>query len=135
IKRVSRAPGQALADFSIFQLVAEAWGAGAMFREWSSPEAVFEILKRLSRGRPCDITGIEGYEMLDRLGGIQWPLPEGSALESNQRRLFGDGRFFTADGRAKFFTADPRPMPESLTKAFPLLLLSGRDSSSQWHTQ
>src|SRR5207247_3902766 len=37
-KRVARAPGQALADFSIFQLIAESWGCGEMLRRWSSPE-------------------------------------------------------------------------------------------------
>ncbi|MDP1805478.1 MAG: molybdopterin-dependent oxidoreductase, partial [Acidimicrobiales bacterium] len=52
IRRVVRAPGQALADFSIFKLVADAWGCGDMFEEWSSPEAVFRILQRLSAGRP-----------------------------------------------------------------------------------
>ncbi|MET0895727.1 MAG: molybdopterin-dependent oxidoreductase, partial [Acidimicrobiia bacterium] len=33
-KRVAVAPGQALADFAIFKLIAEAWGCGAMFDEW-----------------------------------------------------------------------------------------------------
>jgi assimilatory nitrate reductase catalytic subunit len=135
IKRVCRAPGQALADFHIFQLVAEAWGVGELFREWSSPEAVFQILKRLSRGRPCDITGIEDYAMLDRHGGVQWPLPEGKAVESNERRLFEDGQFFSEGGRAKFLFSDPRPLPEPTTASYPLLLLTGRGSSSQWHTQ
>ena len=46
IRRVVRAPGQALADFSIFKLVADAWGCGDLFEEWSSPEAVFRILQR-----------------------------------------------------------------------------------------
>src|SRR5437868_7136700 len=51
IRKVARAPGQALADFHIFKLLAEAWGCGDLFTEWSSPEAVFQILKRLSKGR------------------------------------------------------------------------------------
>jgi assimilatory nitrate reductase catalytic subunit len=135
VKRVCRAPGEALADFHIFQLIAQAWGVGDMFREWSSPEAVFQLIKKLSRGRPCDITGIEDYAMLDREGGIQWPLPEGRALAERERRLFTDGRFFTEDARAKFFFAEPRPLPEPTTNAYPLLLLTGRGSSSQWHTQ
>jgi assimilatory nitrate reductase catalytic subunit len=135
IKRVCRAPGQALADFHIFQLVAEAWGCGDMFRAWSSPEAVFQLLKRLSRGRPCDFSGVDDYVVIDRQGGIQWPLPEGATLESNERRLFEDGQFFTGDRRAKFFFADPRPIPEAPSVNFPLLLLTGRGSSSQWHTQ
>lgn len=138
IKRVVKAPGQALADFNIFRLVAEAFGVDQHFSEWSSPEAVFQILKRLSRGKPCDITGISGYQELDRLGGIQWPLPAGVATglpEMKERRLFEDGRFFTDDGRANFFFDEPRPLPELTTRRYPLLLLTGRGSSSQWHTQ
>ena len=135
IKRVSRAPGQALADFHIFQLLAEAWGCEALFRNWSSPEAVFQILKRLSRGRPCDISGIEDYVMLDREGGIQWPLPQGAPLAEKERRLFADGCFFTEDQKAKFVFADPRPLPEPVCARYPLLLITGRGSSSQWHTQ
>lgn len=134
VKRVAQAPGQALADFYIFRLVAEAWGCARLFRDWSSPEAVFEILKALSRGRPCDIGGIDGYDALDREGGIQWPLPEGAPLGSAERRLFEDGRYYTADGRAKFASAEPRPLPEPVNGNFPLLLLTGRGSSSQWHT-
>jgi assimilatory nitrate reductase catalytic subunit len=134
IKRVSRAPGQALADFHIFRLIAEAWGCADLFREWSSPEAVFEIAKRLSRGRACDITGIDGYEMIDRCGGIQWPLPAGATLESGERRLFSDGKYFTPDERAKFLFAESRPLPEEPNARFPLLLLTGRGTSSQWHT-
>jgi len=135
IKRVSHAPGEALADFHIFQLVAEAFGVAEQFREWSSPEAVFQIMKRLSAGRPCDITGIEDYAMLDRHGGIQWPLPAGTHEVETDRRLFADGRYFTADARAQFCFAAPRPLPEQPSARFPLLLLTGRGSSAQWHTQ
>ena len=45
LKKVARAPGQALSDFNIFKLIAQYWGCGKMFEKWSSPEAVFEILK------------------------------------------------------------------------------------------
>jgi assimilatory nitrate reductase catalytic subunit len=135
IKRVSRAPGRALADFYIFQLVAEAWGVGDLFRKWSSPEEVFKLLRELSEGQPCDFTAIEDYVGLDTAGGIQWPAPAGHSIDSNQRRLFEDGRFYTKDGRARFFYARPRPLPEPVSSKFPLLLLTGRGSSSQWHTQ
>jgi len=135
IKRVCRAPGQALADFYILRLIAEAWGCAHLFQAWSSPETVFQILKQLSRGRPCDITGIEDYAMLDRHGGIQWPLPLGAEVAENDRRLFVDGHYFTPDRRAKLLFADPRPLPEQPNASYPLLLLTGRGSSSQWHTQ
>ena len=41
----------------------------------------------------------------------------------------------TANGRARFLFAEPRPLPEAPSPAFPLLLLTGRGSSTQWHTQ
>ena len=137
VKKVARAPGQALADFSIFRLIAETWGCGEMFAKWQSPEAVFDLLKELSRGQPCDISGIRNYRMIDECGGIQWPLSEAEARErfDQQRRLFGDGRFFTADQRAVFHFAELQPDPESLDADFPLRLLTGRGSSAQWHTQ
>jgi len=135
IKKVARAPGQALSDFSIVKLLAEAWGVGEMFQEWSSPEATFQILKRCSRGRPCDITGIEDYRMIDEMRGIQWPLREGEVPEpADQRRLFADGRFHHPDGKARLLFEEPRKQPEAVDKNYPLLLLTGRGSSSQWHT-
>jgi anaerobic selenocysteine-containing dehydrogenase len=142
-KRVARAPGEALADFSIFRLIAEAWGCGPLFAEWTTPEAVFQILKRVSRGQPCDIGGIADYAMLDAAGGIQWPFPargegegerEGMA-PATERRLFSDGTFFHRDGRARLIFDTPRPVPEPVDAAYPFTLLSGRGSSAQWHTQ
>ena len=135
IKRVSPAPGQALADFYIFKLIAEAWGCGEMFRRWSSPEEVFRILGELTRDQPCDITGISGYDELEELRGVQWPLPKGTRVGArSERRLFEDGKFFHADGKARFLFAEPSAMPEAPCDNFPFVLLTGRGSSSQWHT-
>ena len=156
-KKVSRAPGEALSDFNIFRLLAHYWGCGEMFAEWSSPEAAFQILKRLSAGQPCDITGIEDYKHLDECGGIQWPLSQMqneefrmknqnaavaaenssfSILPSSfkERRLFADGRFFTPDGKAKFLFDQPRPVAEPTNEEFPFVMLTGRGTSAQWHT-
>jgi anaerobic selenocysteine-containing dehydrogenase len=119
-----------------------------MFHRWESPGSVFQLLKQLSAGQPCDITGIDDFEMLDRCGGIQWPYPsENSVQESptgvcehdahptTERRLFVDGRFFHPDGRARFIYESPRTLPEEPTAKFPFLLLTGRGSAAQWHTQ
>jgi len=149
-RKVARAPGTALSDFAIFKLVAEAWGCGDRFRAWSSPEATFQLLKKLSRGQPCDFSGIRDYAHLDEAGGIQWPCAEESApistasshfrpvpistLPAQERRLFADGKFFTPDQRARFFFDEPRAMPEVPDDAFPFLLMTGRGSSAQWHT-
>ena len=135
IKKVARAPGQALADFSILQLVAHYWGCGETFAKWSDPEAAFQILKELSQGRPCDISGIRDYQMLDDLGGVQWPLGVGHDLTSNQRRLFEDGRFYHPDQKAKLLFESPRKMPEPVNNDYPFMLLTGRGAASQWHTQ
>jgi anaerobic selenocysteine-containing dehydrogenase len=135
VRKSCRAPGTALADFHIFQLVAEYWGCGSMFREWSSPEAVFQLLKGISRDQPCDITGIVNYDMIDESGGIQWPFPEHSRAERNgQRRLFENGRFFTPDGRARFIFDRPRPVAEPADDRFPFVLLTGRGTVAQWHS-
>ena len=133
--KVARAPGEALADFHIFKLLAEYWGCGEMFRRWESPAATFEILKQLSAGQPCDVTGIGGYEMLRERGGVQWPFPADSDEHATERRLFAGGRFFHPDGRARFICEEPRPLPEPTTSKFPLTLLTGRGSVAQWHTQ
>jgi anaerobic selenocysteine-containing dehydrogenase len=120
-----------------------------MFRKWESPEAVFQILKLLSADQPCDITGIENYEMLDRCGGIQWPYSKGHGethtntngrvdreeLTSMERRLFEDGRFYHADRRARFICESPRPLPEQPNAKYAYVLLTGRGSAAQWHTQ
>lgn len=141
IKKVAKAPGQALADFSIFRLIAQYWDCGEMFAEWESPEDVFQILKRLSKGRPCDFTGIQDYRMIDQTGGIQWPFSEREmrnaecGTDLSERRLFEDGRFYHADGRASFLFEEPRPLTEPPTPNYPFILLTGRGSASQWHTQ
>ncbi len=136
VKRVTRAPGQALSDFSIFKLIAQYWGCSEMFSEWNSPEDVFQIMKQLTAGQPCDISGIEDYAAIEEQGGIQWPFPESETEPpEQQRRLFADGRFFHADGRAKFIFSDPIRMPEPPSEQYPFILLTGRGTASQWHTQ
>ena len=113
LKKVRKAPGQALADFQIFRAIAHYWGVGEMFAEWTDPESVFRIMQRLSEDQPCDITGIKGYAQLDACGGIQWPWTANNAAggfqPEQQRRLFDDGRFFHADGKAKLIVDSITP--------------------------
>lgn len=135
VKKVSRAPGHALSDFSIFRLIAEAWGCGEMFKEWETPEQVFQILKRLSDGQPCEITGIKDYAMIEQCRGIQWPCRDVADTEQQERRLFEDRRFFHLDGKARFVWGEPQPLPEAPSSSFPFLLNTGRGSAAQWHTQ
>ncbi|MEI6714873.1 MAG: nitrate reductase [Verrucomicrobiota bacterium] len=135
VKRVAKAPGQALSDFNIFRMIAAAWGVGDLFKSWTSPESVFGILRELSKGRPCDISGIQDYRQLDENGGIQWPWTGGPENPVQERRLFEDGKYYHADQKARFLFEEPRAMPEPTDEAFPFVLLTGRGTSSQWHTQ
>lgn len=135
IKQVRQAPGQALSDFRIFQLLAHTWGLGDMFKKWTSPEAAFKLLQEISAGQPCDITGIKGYQDLDENGGIQWPKTTDTCEQ--ERRLFeNEGRkFYTPSGKAKLIFQAPLPLPEPTSNDYPLTLLTGRGTSAQWHTQ
>ncbi len=143
-RAVKRAPGQALSDFRIVRLLAEAWGCGELFQRWNNPEAVFGLMQRATAGQPCDISGIEGYRMLEQAGGVQWPFTSGNMEEQSggptcggvrtERRLFADGRFYTPDGRARFVFDAPQPPPEMPDSTWPLILLTGRGTSAQWHT-
>jgi assimilatory nitrate reductase catalytic subunit len=134
VQPVADPPGLARTDFDVFLALAAAWGCRDLVRDWTDPEAAFAILRRLSAGRPFDFTGIDGYEQLAASGGVQWPCPVGASAGPRERRLFEDGRFFTPDARARFVFDDPRPPEEALTARHPLVLLTGRGTSAQWHT-
>jgi assimilatory nitrate reductase catalytic subunit len=134
IQKVSEPPRKALSDFEIFKKIAEYWGCADIFREWVSPEAVFQILKILSKDQPCDISGIKDYNMIDKYGGIQWPAPLDSTSLDVERRLFGDGKYYHPNGRARFLFEDVADIPEKTSDEFPFILLTGRGTVAQWHT-
>jgi assimilatory nitrate reductase catalytic subunit len=142
-KKVSPAPGTALADFYIFKLIAKYWGCESLLKDMETPEKTFQTMRKLSENRPCDFTGITDYKMIDEMGGIQWPYPPprgnfSSGSEAlplaSERRLFEDGVFFHPDGKAKFHFSPPQPVQEPTTTEFPYVLMTGRGTSAQWHT-
>jgi assimilatory nitrate reductase catalytic subunit len=136
VSKVNRAvdpPGEARSDFQIFLAVAERLGCREeLFPGWASPWDAFEEWRRVSRGRLCDYSGIS-YELLARRGAVQWPLPEG-AKHPRASRLYSDGKFPTADGRARLVCADWEPFPEQPNREYPLILNTGR-TVEHWHTR
>ncbi|MEM0970859.1 MAG: molybdopterin oxidoreductase family protein, partial [Verrucomicrobiota bacterium] len=69
-------------------------------------------------------------------GGIQWPKPEAELLSpGSERRLFEDGKYCHDDGKARFCFDHPSENPEPTDEEYPFILLTGRGSSAQWHTQ
>lgn len=121
-------------DFEVFLGVGKALGMGSLLDLWQTPEAVFELMKKCSKGMPCDITGVT-YEMLEGSKGVQWPFKAGDILEEDERRLFEDGKYYTPSGKAKFVFDEIRENPLPTTEAFPYILNTGRDTVGQWHTQ
>ena len=92
-------------------------------------EMLFEEYKHLTQGRDLDLSGLS-YAILDNQGPQQWPFPAGA--RQGTARLYGNGLFPTASGRAQF-VADPyRPAQERPEADFPLLLNTGR-LRDQWH--
>ncbi len=135
IRKIMDPSGSALPDFEIFRKIGEYWGCSELFKEWTSPAAAFEILKSLSKGQPCDMSGITDYSDVEQQGGVQWPYPAGGEDRKQERRLFEDGKYYHADGKARFFYQDIDPVPEATSEEYPFVLLTGRGTVAQWHTQ
>jgi predicted molibdopterin-dependent oxidoreductase YjgC len=133
LRKIMEPPGDALPDFKIFQRVAHAWGCEDLFQEWNTTEEVFQILKRLSAGTPCDFSSVRDYAMIEESGGIQWPFTPNTVV-NKERRLFADGLFFYPDGKARFIFENIVEPPEMPNQEYPYILITGRGSIAQWHT-
>jgi assimilatory nitrate reductase catalytic subunit len=137
VSKVNRAvapPGEARSDFDIFLGLASELGCrDELFPGWKTPEDAFDEWKRVSAGRLCDYSGIT-YELLEAVGGIQWPYPAGSRDAAAARRLYEDGRFQTEDGKARLIPTEWEPFPEPPNAEFPFVLNTGR-TVEHWHTR
>jgi assimilatory nitrate reductase catalytic subunit len=110
---------------------------------YPTPEAVWNEHRESTRGRDLDITGLS-YAMIDTHGPQQWPLPDNRPAITRQAdehtvpfkggevRLYADGVFPTADGKARFAAVPHRPVAEARESKFPFSLTTGR-LRDQWH--
>jgi predicted molibdopterin-dependent oxidoreductase YjgC len=132
VNRALKPAGEARSDFDIFLAVGEKLGCREeLFPGWQTPEDAFNEWRRISRGRLCDYSGIT-YQLLSEARGVQWPYAEG-APPPRESRLYEDGIFPTADGRARLLCAHWEPFPEQPNRDFPLVLNTGR-TVEHWHT-
>lgn len=138
-RRISRvrsavaAPGDARHDWSIAVEFAKRLAqllpaAPQSLLAYDSPEAIWNEHRESTRGRDLDITGMN-YAMLDQ-APQQWPLPEGAS--TGKARLYEDGVFPTADGKARFANTVYKPVAEPRESRFPFSLTTGR-LRDQWH--
>ncbi len=139
-RRISRqralfeAPGEAKADWRIIAEVAQAMGFVDGFN-WRSPAQIFREWARLTayenQERTLNLGPLAGvtpaaYEALEP---VQWPVTD----QGGTARLFTDGRFETADGRARLNPVRPQGPAHEVCEIYPLSLNTGR-IRDHWHT-
>ena len=144
-RRVSRvrsavaAPGETRHDWSIAvefaQRLEVLLGAGSptlfpysLTDQNAGTESIWNEHRESTRGRDLDITGMS-YAMLEA-APQQWPLREGES--AGKVRLYEDGIFPTADGRARFVNTIYKPVAEPRESRYPFSLTTGR-LRDQWH--
>lgn len=147
-------PGEAKSDLEIFLDYAKRMDfkdkEGTLLIPWKDSEEVFEAFKTMTKGRPCDYSGMT-YKLLTGGSGVQWPCNEKNA--HGTERLYVNGQFFTdieycesfghdletgapytkeqyalmnPAGRAILKAADYLEPMETPTDDFPLMLSTGR---------
>ncbi|WP_395448119.1 molybdopterin-dependent oxidoreductase [Aminobacter sp. UC22_36] len=130
-------PGETRPDWWIVAEVARRMGFASAF-DYANPAAIFREHAALSGfendgarlfdiGSLADLTDDE----YDALAPLHWPLPSGASADA--QRLLGDGRFPTADRRARFVPVRQEGAALPVDAAYPLVLNTGR-LRDQWHT-
>ncbi|MEG0675135.1 MAG: molybdopterin-dependent oxidoreductase [Comamonas sp.] len=92
-------------------------------------EAIWNEHRESTRGRDLDITGLS-WSVLEAQGPQQWPMPSGA--DTGVKRLYADGRFATADGRATFDVQPWKAVAVPRDARHPFSLNTGR-LRDQWH--
>jgi len=123
-------PGEALPDTEILMRFAHEMGWKEAF-SYASASEIFDEFAALTGGRVCDYAGAS-HGRLQQEGPLQWPIPTGD--HPGTARLYADGRFPTADGRARFVRVEHAETLEPTDEGFPLVLTTGR-VRDHWHTR
>ena len=142
-RRISRqraflpAPGEARADWWALAEVGRRLGFKSGF-PYQDPAEIFREHARLSAfendgARDFNLSGLADLDdaAYDALEPVQWPVRAGSSAGTD--RLFAEGRFFTADRKARFVAVTPLNPAQETAEEFPLRLNTGR-VRDQWHT-
>jgi ferredoxin-nitrate reductase len=126
--RLFAPPGSALPDWQALCRFARAMGLPGF--EYDSAAEVWDEFRRLTAGRPCDMSGAAASR-LRRERHLYWPCPAEDHPGSKRRYL--DGVFPTPDGRARFLPRPHLPPREETDHEFPFVLTTGR-LYPHWHT-
>ena len=126
--------GESMGDFNIVKEFSKYFDGvhDMLFAHLDEPRDVFEEIKRVSKGRLCDYSGMS-YELIEELGGIQWPCNE-QATKGTKRLYSEEMPCPTSDGKAQLLPVDWKPLSEMQCKGLPLMLNTGR-TVEQFHTR
>ena len=117
-------PGQARGDFEIFLSLAERMGVKEkLFPGWTTTHDAWLEWQKISAGRLCDYSPFTWQQIEDE-GGAQW----------GGKRLYADGDFPRAGGRALLHCVPCLPFVEQPNEEFDLILNTGR-TVEHWHTR
>ena len=95
---------------------------------YAKPEDIWLEHRESTRSYDLDITGLS-YAQLD-VQPEQWPFKEGDSV--GKKRLYEDGIYPTADGKARFVNTIYKPTSEQRESRYPFSLNTGR-LRDQWH--
>jgi assimilatory nitrate reductase catalytic subunit len=125
VQKINKAvdpPGDARSDARIICDLAQKLGKGEYFA-FPGTREIYDELRVASRGGIADYYGIT-WDRIERELGVFWPCP--SLDHPGTPRLFPDGRFAHADGRAHLQVTSWREAGDPLDETYPLYLTTGR---------
>lgn len=102
---------------------------GRSLIQYHTPEGCFNEWRRVSRGRPCDMSGMT-YDLIHRLGGVQWPCNEEHPFGTP--RLYTDFRFHTDPDAAETYGRDLATGRARTREEFAAWVPGGGPSSIPW---
>ncbi len=116
--------GESRPDLWIFNQMARRFDQSKNMKWPEKAEGVFQELRELSKGRFLDYSGMT-YDKIEKSRGIQWPCNADTAPDGSPR-LYADGVFQHADGKAKLIALPFVDNNERPDEQFPFWLNSGR---------
>ncbi|WP_198264347.1 molybdopterin oxidoreductase family protein [sulfur-oxidizing endosymbiont of Gigantopelta aegis] len=133
VRQVIKPKGNSKSDLWIFNHVAKRFAQAERVKFPDEPEQVFNEMKHLSKGRLVDISGMS-HDLIEEQRGIQWPFPESklagsepdNVTEKGDQRLYSDGKFSYADGKAKLIPLPFIDKNEKPQNDYPFWLNTGR---------
>ena len=131
VRRVTEPRAGCKSDLDIFNALAGRFDPEGRVRFPETPAEVFEEMKQLSRGRLCDLSGMD-HDLIEARRGIQWPFPQ-ERRESGELPPEGGVRLYTRprsfqypDGRARLIPLPFVDNNERPDAQYPFWLNSGR---------